>query len=505
MLKLSPTPISRSFRLLASLGLGFVLNACCSGSSNCSSCHEVAEVEQPQSEGEPNTPAASNCDGQPSSGGAGGVGGGGSGGGGTGGTQNSPDWSFEIIETRSVMALEQSFSVELIRASRPDGGRSYLLYIPAKTANAPVMVMNQPYAGIDWTGEEVDERWANQGDGYQLDVDAPNFNGKDGIVYGAQSVDTAVAEVGLHLMNGYGVLHTYGRFYAGGDLDDDILDSAAPYHFLKEKGDSVDLKRIASYGGSWGGFMALYGAAHAPNEASPKAVVALFPPSDFKDFFNWTDVELPQAYPDPTAVSSFYSPYKRRILASTGEGASADFSQYTRSFLCANLRAEVLVPHDAWDTLVPVQQTEALKQACPEKIRELYWWRPSPIDFSQVGLSHGLLDQEPTLPSLYTFSFNFLNLALKQPGQTGYTAGHAPALAVFFETVKAARSAGRDTEHALAQVRLLLDDRTEALAATPPHAAASGKALVAEAVNEAWGTSFTADTIEAGLASGFPE
>src|SRR5690349_14883740 len=58
----------------------------------------------------------------------------------------APGWTFETIDTRSVTVLEMPRTVELIRGHRPDGGRTYLLYVQSRVG-APLVVMNQPYDG----------------------------------------------------------------------------------------------------------------------------------------------------------------------------------------------------------------------------------------------------------------------------------------------------------------------------------------------------------------------
>ncbi len=46
----------------------------------------------------------------------------------------------------------------------------------------------------------------------------------------------------------------------------------------------VDRTRVGIWGGSWGGFEALFAAQQADARARPRAVAALYPPSDFADW-----------------------------------------------------------------------------------------------------------------------------------------------------------------------------------------------------------------------------
>jgi hypothetical protein len=149
------------------------------------------------------------------------------------------EWSFEILETRTVTALEMPREAHLVRASRPDGARSYLLYLPVARAGAPMVVFTQPYAGIDWTGEDLDARWAARGPGTHPDDEAPGYDGDDLIAYEPQSPQQATDASIVWLANQVAVVHAYGRFYAGGSIEDDALDAAAPYHFARTR-DELD-------------------------------------------------------------------------------------------------------------------------------------------------------------------------------------------------------------------------------------------------------------------------
>jgi dienelactone hydrolase len=178
-----------------------------------------------------------------------------------------------------VTALEMPREAHLVRASRPDGGRSYLLYLPVAREGAPMVVVTQPYAGIDWTGEDVDARWAAHGPGAHPDDEAPAYDGDDVIAYEPQSPQQAAEASAVWLANQVAVVHAYGRFYAGGSIEDDALDAAAPYHFARTRGE-LDATHLGAWGGSWGAFMAMFGAARAPKDAAPVAVGALWGPSD---------------------------------------------------------------------------------------------------------------------------------------------------------------------------------------------------------------------------------
>lgn len=447
-------------------------------------------------------------------GGSGGTGTGmdaGTGGGGTAGTAGNAtsSWLFTTLETRSVKSVDQVITVELIRATRPDGIASYLLYAPSPLSApgpAPVVVMNEPYAGIDWTGEEVDARWAKLGDGLHPDVDAPAYDGNDVIVYGAQSVEQAVASDIVWHINGFAAVHAYARFYAGGDVAGDVLDAAAAYAFIASRSSLFDTTRIGAFGGSWGGMMTLFGASAAVAEARPIALAALYPLSDFIDEQHWTDIDLPKVYQAPTTVEAFFSPYWRRAAPSMGrppEGPAA--APYTHATLCAGITGKVFAPQDDWDLLIPIRQTEALAKACGDRIEPLFW-RRSPIDYQATStkLDHGILGQEPKAPSIYTFAWTFLATALAKEGTSPIvTAGYGGALEIFLTTVHEAQKNGRDSGVVLPRLREIADPRIS-IFESDAQAFLPGAEVLATAINHVWGTSFTTETLRTQLKQGLP-
>lgn len=413
-------------------------------------------------------------------------------------------WTFDVLETRTVRANDQDVPVELVAATRPDGVKSYLLYVHAAAAGAPVVIANEPYAGIDWTGEEVDRRWAAQGDGLHPDVDAPNYDGDDVTSYGAQTVQKAVEGDVVWRIDGFAVVHAYGRFYAGGDVRGDALDAAAGYHFVKARKSELDATRIGAMGGSWGGMMTLFGAAEAPSEAPPKALAALTPLSDFVDEYAFTEVDLPKVYPAPAKVEAFFSPYWRRAAPSMGAPPEPGERSrpYTHAGLCPKLAGRVFVAHDDWDTLIPIRQSESLARDCGGAIEPLFW-RRGPIDYASAPLDHGALNSEEGMPTIFTFAWSFLGTALQKPGATIYTAGDRRALIAFLTLVKDARAAGRDAGMVVERLRELADARVT-MFESEGNTFVPAADVLALAVNEVWGTSFDAGALRAQLIEGLP-
>lgn len=416
-----------------------------------------------------------------------------------------PDWTFETIETRSELVLETPRRVELIRAHRPDGARTYLLYVHARDG-APLVLLNQPYDGIDWTGEDLDRRWAALGDGLHPDVEGPGDPGSDVIAYANKTISSAATDAAIYLLNEISVVHVYARFYAGGSLEDDIVDASAGYYFALSRAGEIDVSRVGSFGGSWGGMMALFGATRAPESVNIRSVVPVSPPSDFVDLYDWISVRGPAVYPSPENFAAFAGPYRRRILAATGAGPRARPDAWTRyrpEAVCAALRAPVLVPHDEWDVLIPFGETLALAAECPEHVSGVYWPRQGTIDYAAVGLDHGLFGREPVYPMAFAFAVLEIVRALRDSPSPALTIAHLGALESYLDLLRIEQIAGGDVGYAIEPLEGLCDPRTRCLDPSDG-SIVEGAALLSSALNAVYSTKTTPATACSEIADGLP-
>lgn len=429
-----------------------------------------------------------------------------------GGTTTNPQdgpWSFVTLKKEALSTNGVPVTVEYLRADRPDGKHSYLLYQhTVKDVPAPLAIYNEPYAGIDWTGEDVDARWAALGAGGHPDVDAPDYNGTDQIAYAPQKPQDAVDASLVFAFNGFAVIRPYARYYAGGNLEDDALDSAAPYFFARTRPNEIDVTRIGSIGASWGGMMAIFGASHAPSDTPPRAVVAMSAPSDFVDLWQWAKTDLPPVYPKPADAEGFYSPYWRRITPTTGTPPGGeDALPYTHAGLCApegrKLPGQFLLPHDTWDLLIPVRQTQELVKSCANA-EGLYWPR-GPIDYQTAAFDHGPASSEGKLPTMQTFSFTYLIEKLaRESTPTLYSVASTPSLVIHLNLILAAQRAGDDVGYIVPRLLELADPRLTVVVAETS-AQAPGAKIVADAINEVYKTHFDEAGVRAQLATGLPK
>lgn len=412
-------------------------------------------------------------------------------------------YTSTTLQTIPYVLGTRTFSLHLVRIDRPDGGRTYVEWIPSDVAGArPAMILTEPYTGIDWTGEALDTRWAAtapQPDGLYLDVDGPAFDGSNEITYDLKSPADAATDATIHLLDNFGAVEIFGRYYAGGSVRDDVADMAAGMWFAAEQPE-IDPTRIGIFGASWGGFEALFAAQQADPRARPLAVAAGFPVSDFA-------TEATHAATREAPAAAFFQSYLHRIYAATGgppTQASTDYTGLGTADLCAALPPATLVLHDEADDLVPIAETHALVSACG--VTPMFWDRTAPPD--PGAASHGPITDEPGLPSWTTFATTYVHRRIQAADQQFILEVYSPAaLLDQLATAHTAQGAARDVRFEAPRLLELCDplvnlidiDTCGATCPTEP-----GAAVVARLVNQTWGTSFTAATIAAQLQTGLP-
>jgi pimeloyl-ACP methyl ester carboxylesterase len=409
-----------------------------------------------------------------------------------------------VLSSGTLAIGEQSTDYELIRLIREDGASTYVQWVrpfAVDRGNASVVVQTQPYEGIDWSGDAVDAAFAvatPRSDGLFIDNacnDADDLN--RGVVYFPTAAASSATAAITHIINGHGVLLVFGRYYACDSVDEEALDMRAALHFLSTRDDEMDTSRVAVTGNSWGGFLALTGAIHAPTDVVPLVVVPINPPS-----------LLARMVDQITSLStrftvqqlSFFDSYLHRIRSSN------DPSRYEMATICDGLAAKhTLLLHDNWDTLVPFSGSYDVVTECGQShdVQGLWWRRQGDIDYSAVGLDHGLLGREPGYPSVFTLSTTYLYAHLNDDDHPVIAFAARGGLASFLRLVHDDQQAGGDVEHA--RVRVL-----EAMSAgalfllVDENAGAAADAVWTELVNAEWGTSLDATTLREQLQTGFP-
>lgn len=403
-----------------------------------------------------------------------------------GGSGGGDDLSISVLGEGTATAAGITWGYQQLKIEVHGKEPAYALWIPALAEGArPAVLMTQPYDAIDWSG------------------DSPADTPQPDLYY----VEMAI----FFLINGAGVLHVFNRYYAGGDIQNEVDDTVAGLLFLRQNG-AVDTSRIGIHGGSWGGFEALYGAINAPEGALPAAGVAFFPVSDFPRMVAWITRDIPALVADQgteDSYTSFFQPYLDRIYAKDG------WEEWTADYLISRLATPFLIPHDEWDTLVPFEGSLHLAELGGEKIAPLWYLRGTPRDLNAIpyGSGHCESDWNEGAGGSYvmraadTFAHAFLLTRIAEPGEGITIFYDSQAIYDFAQHLHGFKCVrGRQVEWGAARLRELADARITVADINPATAypEAAGAELVKNIVNDIWGTSFTTENIREALASGLP-
>ncbi len=244
---------------------------------------------------------------------------------------------FKVIKSSEIKKDGEAYTYQMLRF-KGKHDPSYGVYFSNKKAKETILV-TAPYDRINWTGEKIDSHHWN-----------------------SHTIAQATESANLYLKNGFGVLIVYARFYQGGDISNDIEDIVAGLEFLEDK-----TEKIGIYGGSWGGFEALYGAVNS--SVKPVVGVAFYPPSDMESWLNWTR-ESPS--------EDFWKPYQKRVE----KGAKNGYENWSHNYIARNLETNFLIVHAYQDSLVPFFQSYDLVNSS-DRFQEMWLLK------KEGKLSHG--------------------------------------------------------------------------------------------------------------------
>lgn len=362
------------------------------------------------------------------------------------------------------------YQYQLLQLSEPAGRTTYAIWFPPHTPSGlqPALLITEPYAGVDWSSDPVDQAWLaryNPALPVYPDVNGPYDNPNSGtILFNPWMMYQMLPPGWVCIGHEIGVLIVFERFYAGGTVGDNVKDTTLGLEFLGQQS-GIDSQHIGVFGISWGGFEAIYGAANAPSGVVPAVGVAWSPPTDLSQFYQYATQGLSALITDPNVVAQrqfYYDPYVRRIIAGTVTSASPltlNFSSFNLNFLKANLKTKLLVLHDEWDTLVSFQQSVALAAVLPGQVEGLWYPHVGPIDYNHLPFGHAPVSPGLDPVSASVFTSVYLLERLLPAGTPIHIPYSSPDLIDYFAYMRSMQKQGVDISTLLARLNDLADPR----------------------------------------------
>jgi pimeloyl-ACP methyl ester carboxylesterase len=370
-----------------------------------------------------------------------------------------------VIEsgTRLVNSLDISYELLSLKLGEKDTTYAFFAVPTSTSTKIPAVLYTKPYDVIDWTGEQVDIDQATQS--------------------ATTTLETMLESAFVYNYNNIAYLEAFGRFYTGESIENDVNDMVSALKYLGEH-NLVDSDNIGIWGGSWGGFEALYGAAYAKDDSVPAVGVALFPVSDFEAMVNHVN-SIPSVVTNPDKIAeyeTFFAPYMERIYLTTGgapDATGSDYSGYTLDTMLPELTTPFMVWHENHDTLVSFDQTVQLAAAASDLIEPLYYYHATPLDMETEPLGHGVM-----FDSVLTLSFSYMFTSIVKPGQTITLLYYPADFTLMMTYFRDLESMGIDSSFVVPILQTLTDSRILMFSGAAP--VPTGNEVLADAFNSLW-------------------
>ena len=331
---------------------------------------------------------------------------------------STQDMTSMSLSESSYTFLDKTFKTTQYKLTPKDGSAAlYVQWVSNCTYKCPTVVIANPYSGIDWTDDPIDQQWVQKPNAYSgifvNDSLGPQNSSIDAslgnLFFQAQTPEQTASMGALFLTNNVSVLIINNRFYRGRNLKIYVDEfKKATQYFIENN--YINADQMAFWGASLGGFITAYASIQTPYP--PKALAVLTPLLDLKKQYLYTDAVLGYSNKSDVqfAYQDFFAPYKRRILDFTKDTPSVNphaYEPYTLNYLAQNLKSDFLTIHDTWDTLVPVDQSLDLTNALIAKNKNVTLivhqhatsinWDTFKRDHAQTDLNEGYTNENSYL------------------------------------------------------------------------------------------------------------
>lgn len=323
--------------------------------------------------------------------------------------------------TTSADILGNTYAYELYKLKLSSNEATFAQWIPAASGTQrPAVLLYLPYEGINWTGLGVDNFWDGLGTGTYPDFNGPAYDSGSAsrISYTSFAPQNAGASNYPFTYNDINILIVYGRFYAGGDLQNDVNDVLTGLEFLNQH-PKVETSKIGFYASSWGALVGLYAIQQADSGKKPLAAALVSPVSDVSKMKTYIQTLIPTYTADTTIqgqYTNYLDPHLRRLDKATESltGQPERYDAYSHTALSTAPATQFFTLHDTWDTLAPATMTTDLMTALGNRSTDLKYFHlhDTAINFNTFALEHYQATQkmkpEMTTPLAQTFLLNRL-------------------------------------------------------------------------------------------------
>lgn len=315
--------------------------------------------------------------------------------------QNS-NLKMQNLEDTNYSFLGKNYKMKLAKIISTDGAQPvYIQWLSNCDYKCPTVVVSNPYAGIDWTDDAGDKVWINKPNSYNgifmNDTEGPEVGidrSLGNLFFQSQNKEQTASMGAFFLANELSVLIVNNRFFRGRNLKIYIEEHKKAVRYFVEN-NFIDQNKMVFWGASLGGFVSTHAA--LDTKYPPKALALLSPLLDLrKEYKHTEDVQINATLENVRmSYKDFAAPYLRRIIDFTKGSPTEkpeEYKKYEIAYIAENLKSNVFLIHDTWDTLVPVESSTELyglvKNKNSVKVELVLHQHSTAINWNEFKLDH---------------------------------------------------------------------------------------------------------------------
>ena len=341
--------------------------------------------------------------------------------------------TVEKLSDVPYVLLAANYTISNYKLNTSDGP-IYFQVIPGCATKCPAVVVSMPYNGFTWSNDANDIFWSQNlpSGGLTLDINGPAYlaGSGDQIAYYNNSISDTVGFGGIFLPSGVSSILVYNRFYLGRKLSDYVNDFVQVVDYLPNFS-FVDTDNLAFLGASLGGFVSMH--ASRKTLKKPKVLVGITPLLDLSNEFSTMSTTASRITTNPAllqSTQSFFNSYLRRMSGIT----LTDYS--SAAIASENTLTKMLIIHDTWDNMVPIDQWTLLKS---QRIFDSFIFQHATgIDHNTFAMGHAQSSEGYTNEKIAPIYMSYILCRLKSAAESKVIYYKSPDFFMALAEVKAA-------------------------------------------------------------------